>query len=557
MTGSRKGESVAQAERQKQETGEWWRGAVIYQVYPRSFRDSNGDGIGDLPGLRAGLDHIASLGVDAIWLSPFFVSPMHDGGYDVSDHCDVDPIFGTLADFDGLLADAHARGIRVIIDQVYSHTSSAHPWFQEARRSRSANRADWYVFADPRPDGTPPNNWQSLFKGAAWSWCAERRQYYLHNFLAEQPDLNLHHPDVRAAIREIARFWLARGVDGFRLDAVNFYCHDRQLRDNPPAGVAAADRPYDYQRHLYNRSQPESLGVVEELRALADEFDDRFLVAEVGDNAPISETIAYAWSGRPRRCHSAYDFAFLNGPRISADQVHAAVLAWNESGGAAWPSWAFSNHDVPRVVSRWAASETEEEDPRFASMLNALLMGLKGTIFLYQGQELGLPQARLAREDLRDPEAIANWPATLGRDGARTPIPWEPEGEYGGFSDVRPWLPLDPRHRARAIARQETDPRSVLAVTRALIALRRRQPALRHGDYAAITEAPAPLVAFTRTDGATSLLCLVNPGEAPCDWRAPDLVRRWRHPLLAAEGVRLDAERYVLPAYGWAFLAAA
>ncbi len=552
-----KGESVARGQGSERASHAWWRGAVIYQVYPRSFRDSNGDGIGDLAGLRAGLDYIASLGVDAIWLSPFFVSPMHDGGYDVSDHCDVDPIFGTLADFDGLLADAHARGMRVIIDQVYSHTSSTHPWFQEARSSRDAKRADWYVFADPRPDGTPPNNWQSLFTGPAWSWCAERRQYYLHNFLAEQPDLNLHNPAVREAIADIARFWLARGVDGFRLDAVNFYCHDQALRDNPPAGVAAAGRPYDYQRHLYNRSRPESLTVVEALRALAEDFGDRFLVAEVGDNAPIGETIAYAWSGEPRRCHSAYDFAFLNGPRISAERVHAAIEAWNESREAAWPSWAFSNHDVPRVVSRWAAGEAEEEDPRFAAMLNALLLGLRGTIFLYQGQELGLPQAHLAREDLRDPEAIANWPATLGRDGARTPMPWRADDVYAGFSTARPWLPVDPRHRARAIARQEEDGRSVLAVTRALIALRRRQSALRHGDYVALAQAPAPLIAFARTDGQTSLLCLVNPADTTLDWRAPDLARRWRLPLLAADGARLAGDRYVLPAYGWAFFAGA
>ena len=552
-----KGESVAEQEGNGCAPHAWWRGAVIYQVYPRSFRDSNGDGIGDLAGVRAGLDHIASLGVDAIWLSPFFVSPMHDGGYDVSDHCDVDPIFGTLADFDGLLADAHARGMRVIIDQVYSHTSSAHPWFQEARSGRDAPRADWYVFADPRPDGTPPNNWQSLFTGPAWSWCAERRQYYLHNFLAEQPDLNLHNPAVREAIADIARFWLTRGVDGFRLDAVNFYCHDQALRDNPPAGVPAADRPYDYQRHLYNRSRPESLTVVEALRALADQFGERFLVAEVGDNAPISETIAYAWSGQPRRCHSAYDFAFLNGPRISAEQVHAAIEAWNESQESAWPSWAFSNHDVPRVVSRWAASEAEEEDPRFAAMLNALLLGLRGTIFLYQGQELGLPQAHLAREDLQDPEAIANWPATLGRDGARTPMPWQAEDPHAGFSSARPWLPVDPRHRVRAISRQEQEARSVLAITRALIALRRQQPALRHGDYVALTQAPAPLIAFTRTQGDASLLCLVNPAATPLDWRAPALTRRWRLPLLSADGARLADDHYVLPAYGWAFFASA
>ncbi|RMF42813.1 MAG: alpha-glucosidase, partial [Deltaproteobacteria bacterium] len=278
---------------------EWWKGAVIYQIYPRSFFDSNNDGVGDLPGIVDKLDYVARLGVDGIWLSPFFTSPMRDFGYDVADYRSVDPVFGTLADFDTLLARAHELGLKVIIDQVYSHTSDRHPWFQQSRASRQGDKADWYVWADAKADGTPPNNWLSMFGGSAWSWDTQRRQYYLHNFLAEQPDLNFHNPAVQDAILDVARFWLDRGVDGFRLDVANYYFHDSALRDNPPTGTRNHARPYHFQQQIHNRSRPETLDFVARLRAVLDRYDGRMTVAEIASASPIARSIEYT-QGRGR-----------------------------------------------------------------------------------------------------------------------------------------------------------------------------------------------------------------------------------------------------------------
>ena len=324
---------------------DWWRGGVIYQVYPRSFCDADNDGVGDLAGVRSKLDYLKALGVDGVWLSPFFKSPMRDFGYDVSDYCDVDPIFGALADFDSLLADAHENGLKLIIDQVYSHTSDQHAWFKESRLSRDNPKADWYVWADAKPDGGPPNNWISLFGGQAWSWDTRRRQYYLHNFLAEQPDLNFHNPDVRAAILETAKFWLDRGVDGFRLDVANFYFCDRALRDNPPkrpeGGFA---RPYHHQRHLYDRSQPENLVFMEELRRLADRYENRMTVAEIGSDSYIARSIEYT---EPGRLHTAYNFLLLENGPLTPALIREALESWTSD--SAWPSWSFSNHDVVRA----------------------------------------------------------------------------------------------------------------------------------------------------------------------------------------------------------------
>ncbi|MFZ5610338.1 MAG: alpha-glucosidase family protein [Pseudomonadota bacterium] len=497
---------------------QWWRGAVVYQIYPRSFQDSNGDGVGDLPGILRRLDYVADLGVDAVWISPFFTSPMHDFGYDVADFCNVDPLFGALADFDALIAKAHDLNLKVIIDQVYSHSSVDHPWFSESRASRTGPKADWYVWADPKADGTPPNNWQSLFSGPAWTWDGRRQQYYLHNFLREQPDLNLRHPEVQEAVLDIARFWLERGVDGFRLDAANFYMHDPALRDNPPARAHDGSRPYVFQDHLYNRSHPDIFPFIARLRQLMDAYEARFAVAEIGDRSSLDEVIAYTQGAD--RLHSAYSFVFLESHKLSADFLRRAVEAWHVNAGGAWPSWTFSNHDAVRAPSRWHAGE----DPRFARLLNALLLSLRGTIFVYQGEELGLPQADVAKADLRDPEAIANWPATLGRDGARTPMPWRAASAQAGFSTAAPWLPVDPRHIALAVDRQARDSGSTLAMTRRLIALRRRHIALRLGDIHFLN-APEPVVAFERRHQAERLLCVFNLSDAAQSWQPADAAR--------------------------------
>jgi alpha-glucosidase len=488
----------------------WWRGAVIYHIYPRSFADSNGDGIGDLAGIAAHLDYVASLGVDAIWLSPFFTSPMKDFGYDISDYCDVDPIFGTLADFDRLLARAHELGLRVIIDQVLSHTSDQHPWFRQSRLSGDNPRSDWYVWADARADGTPPNNWQSLFGGSAWTWDARRRQYFMHNFLPEQPDLNVHNPAVQAALFECMRFWLARGVDGFRLDAINHAMHDRQLRDNPPALPVGRPprRSADFQQALHNRSQPEMIPFLERIRALADEYGGRFMVAEIGGEGVEADLPAYTQG--TRRLHTAYGFNFLYADRLTPALVRQAMDAWPDAPGAGWPSWAFSNHDAPRAVSRWAAPGERSACASFAMLL---LLTLRGNAFLYQGEELGLPQAQIGFEDLRDPEAIANWPLTLGRDGARTPMPWRASAPQAGFTTGKPWLPVGAGHAELAVDAQQHDARSTLNLTRRLLEFRRRHPALRTGTLRFI-EMPASLLAFERSAGNERLLCVFNFGEA-------------------------------------------
>jgi alpha-glucosidase len=523
----------------------WWRGAVIYQIYPRSFSDGNVDGIGDLPGIIARLDHIARLGVDGIWLSPFFPSPMKDFGYDVADYCGVDPLFGTLEDFDDLIARAHGLGLRVIIDQVYSHTSDQHPWFRESRISRDGPKAEWYVWADPKPDGTPPNNWLAVFGGVAWEWEPRRRQYYLHNFLKEQPDLNFHHPDVQDAVLGVAEFWLRRGVDGFRLDVANFFAHDPQLRDNPPYAHPNPVKAYWMQRQIYNRTRPETLNFVARLRALLDRYPGTMAVAEIASDDPIGTTLAYI--DGPDRYHSAYSFVFLR-QSFSAGFIRRSVEALLAGSATAWPSWAFSNHDVPRVVSRWNPGG----DPRaFAKILTAVLTCLRGTAFLYQGEELGLPQAEVPFERLQDPEAKAFWPVYHSRDGARTPMPWVPDSPGAGFSAAEPWLPVDPRHYPLAVALQEADPTSVLEFTRRFLAWRRQRCALRIGDIMFL-DAPDPVLVFLRRSAAERLICAFNLGprrESVHLTVDGDLVPLTGHGLPGAiTGSRLD-----LPAFGAIF----
>jgi alpha-glucosidase len=495
----------------------WWRGATIYQIYPRSFQDSNGDGIGDLPGIAGRLDYVARLGVDAVWISPFFTSPMKDFGYDVADYCDVDPIFGSLADFDALVATAHRLGLKLLIDQVYSHTSDVHPWFAESRSSRDNAKADWYVWADPRPDGSPPNNWQSVFGGPAWTWDARRRQYYLHNFLSSQPQLNCHNIAVQDALLGVARFWLDRGVDGFRVDAINFAMHDPELRDNPPAppGNGMRTRPFDFQLHVHNQSHPDIPRFIERIRALTDQYAARFTVAEVGGASPDAEMKAFTAGGT--HFDSAYGFNFLYADRLTPALVREALEAWPDGPGVGWPSWAFSNHDAPRWISRWTAPE---HAAAYAPMVMLLLACLRGNIIIWQGEELGLSQVDIAFNDLRDPEAIANWPLTLSRDGTRTPIPWSADAPHFGFSAARPWLPFGPDHGACAVDRQQGDSTSLLERTRRMIALRQRHEALRSGALSIIAAADDLLV-FTRTAGDAQVLCAFNLGDQPIGWSAP------------------------------------
>ena len=516
----------------------WWKGAVIYQIYPRSFADSNGDGIGDLPGVLAHLDHVASLGVDGVWLSPFFRSPMKDFGYDISDYRDVDPIFGTLDDFDRVLERAHALGMKVIIDQVYSHTSDAHAWFRESRKDRTGAKADWYVWADAKPDGSPPSNWQSVFGGPAWTWDASRRQYYLHNFLPSQPDLNLHNPAVQDAVLDTAKFWLDRGVDGFRLDAVNFSMHHPSLADNPPAPPGKRTRSFDFQLHEYNQSHPDIAVYLERIRALLDSYGaDRFTVAEVGgDNADVEMK---EYTADDRRLNSAYSFAFLYAETLTPKLVAEGFETWSGRDGEGWPSWAFSNHDAPRAVSRWAAPEHREAAARMTLLL---LMCLRGNVFLYYGDELGLPQADVPFERLQDPEALFNWPLTLGRDGARTPMPWKSNETFGAFSNHEPWLPIPAAHLALAVDQQEASPNSVLHTTRRVIALRKSLAALRTGEVRHVV-AGAQLLTFERGAGSERVFCAFNISAEETPFSLPEGYRI----VETVNGAKADGGR--LPAY--------
>ena len=525
----------------------WWRGGVFYQIYPRSFADSDGDGVGDLRGITAHLDYVAELGVDAIWLSPFQASPQDDFGYDVSDYRAVDPLFGTLADFDALLARAHALGLRVIMDQVISHSSDRHAWFAESRQDRGNPRADWYVWADPRPDGTPPNNWLSVFGGGGWQWEPRRMQYYLHNFLVSQPDLNLHNSEVLDAIEGELAFWLDRGVDGFRLDTANFYLHDKLLRDNPPrpdalrgGGDTPMSNPHAWQSHVYDRSRPENLGVLRRLRALTDRYPERMMVGEIACDLGVRRIAEYC--AAPDLLHTGYSFDLL-GPVFSAAHVRRSVEDFFAEPGDGWPAWALSNHDVMRVASRWG-----DGSPECVRLLLALLLTLPGTPFLYQGEELGLPQAEIGFADLRDPYGIAFWPSIKGRDGCRTPMPWT-DAPGAGFSDGKPWLPVPTAHRALAMAAQAADPGSALAFTRAFLRLRRAHPALRHGR-ARFLDAPEPVLAFRR---AADVLVVLNLSAAPQRWRLPGDAPRT--PLPSGLAGAVEDGVAALPGWGGLLLA--
>ncbi|MBX6367857.1 MAG: alpha glucosidase [Rhodospirillales bacterium] len=532
---------------------EWWRGAVVYHIYPRSFFDSDGDGVGDLAGIAQKLDHVAALGVDAIWLSPFFTSPMRDFGYDVADYCAVDPTFGTLADFDRLLERAHALGLKVLIDAVWSHTSDQHAWFRESRADRSNPKADWYVWANARPDGTPPNNWLSVFGGSAWTWEPRRRQYYLHHFLSSQPTLNLRHPEVVEALMQVGRFWLDRGVDGFRLDAIDFFMHDPLLRDNPPKpppnGIVPA-KPFGLQEHRYDMLHEDSFAFLRRVRDLVDAYPDRVTLGEVSSQDGAFERVA-AYTRGHDLLHMAYTLRPLRGDfdHATLRQLIAESAATGEEG---WICWSFSNHDVERAVSRWSPKRgSGAPDPAFARLLMALLLSLRGSACVYQGEELGLTEADLAFEHLRDPFGITYWPEFRGRDGSRTPIPWVAGEPHAGFTrHAAPWLPVPEEHHQSAVERQEADPGSLLNAWRRFIRWRRGRKALVEGALRPF-DLTEPLIGFERVAGAERIACIFNlsDGEARLPSRG----------LAPLEGHGFEARReddaFVLPPHGVLFAA--
>lgn len=526
----------------------WWRGAVIYQIYPRSFMDTDGNGVGDLPGIVDKLDYIASLGVDAIWISPFFKSPMADFGYDIADYRDVDPLFGNLGDFDRLLAKAHGLGIKVMIDQVLSHCSVDHEWFKESRESRDNPRADWYVWADAKPDGSPPNNWMSLFGGVAWRWEPRRGQYYLHNFLSSQPDLNFHNAAVQQATLDNVEFWLKKGVDGLRLDAINFCFHDRQLRDNPAKPVEkrvgrgfSPDNPYAFQYHYYNNTQPENLVFLEKLRALLDLYPQAASLGEISSEDSLATMGEYV---NDKRLHMGYSFELLTDD-FTAAYIRATAEDLEAKMADGWPCWAISNHDVQRAVTRWGGADPTEA---LAKQLVALVCSLRGSVCLYQGEELGLDEADVPYEALQDPYGKTFWPTFKGRDGCRTPMPWT-SGEHAGFTSGQPWLPVAEPHRALAVEVQERDPASTLNATRAFLRWRKTMPALQWGDISFL-DTSEPVLAFVRRFNDQRLLVVFNLSADAVEWRLPggfDAQALGGHGLV--EG-RLEGALLRLPARG-------
>ena len=534
----------------------WWKSAVFYQIYPRSFRDANNDGIGDLKGITERLDYLndghgGGLGVDAIWISPFFKSPMADFGYDVSDYCDIDPIFGTLEDFDALIAAAHQRGVKVVLDLVLNHSSDQHPWFQESRQSRDNAKADWYVWADPKPDGSPPNNWLSLFGGPAWTFDEARGQYYMHTFLKEQPDLNWYQPEVRAALAEVVRFWMKRGADGFRLDTANFYAHDVQLRDNPPRQSDApllesdkAENPYfrDYLT-TYSKDRPENFGFVKFLRDLFDEGEAMTSIGETG-GFPDLETavrVAAEYAHGSDRLHMAYSFALLN-DRLDRDYLAEVVQLTEGHIADGWPCWSLGNHDCPRLFSRLNGADK----PGYQAMLLSLMLCLRGTPILYYGDELDLPEYPITREELQDPYGINMWPDVIGRDGCRTPFPWSCTAPQQGFNDgAKPWLPAK---APQTLEDAERDPHSTLQVLREMIRIRKQAPALQTGSFQ-VLEGMEPYV-FVREHPEETYVVAANLTGVPQHAPLPFTQLEDRTPQTLPQRGSFDQGTLTLPAYG-------
>ena len=505
----------------------WWQSAVFYQIYPWSFQDSNGDGIGDLRGIESRLAYLrdgttASLGVDAIWLSPIYPSPMSDFGYDVSDYCNVDPRFGTLADFDALLREAHRRGLRVIMDLVLNHTSDQHPWFLDSRSSRDSSKSDWYCWANRKSCFRRPSNWNARFGGSSWTWDSSRRQYYLHSFLKQQPDLNWQHPPVREAMWDVVRFWLNRGVDGFRLDAINWLGKNTGWPDNP---LRFGWRGYTRQEHRYDRDGPVTHEIMRELRQVISGYPDAVLIGEAAADTPGGPTVFYG-NGEDE-LHLVFDFRLMKSA-WNADPfrrfLSEHVSAIPEGG---WATIVFSNHDQQRHIDRYGKGGNAEARARAAALL---LFTLPGTPFLYYGEELGMRNAKLRYRELRDPYTKRFWPFRPGRDPARTPMQWDASFQ-AGFTTGEPWLPVAPSYGELNVAREAADPCSLLCLYKRLIAVRRASSALARGGCSLVRAASSDCLLYERLarsqDGATErMLIVVNFSSRAVQLTLPESVRQ-------------------------------
>jgi alpha-glucosidase len=492
----------------------WWKRGVVYQIYPRSFQDSNGDGIGDLGGIVERLDHLSWLGVDAVWISPFYPSPMKDFGYDISDYCGVDPVFGTLADFDRLIAAAHARGLRVILDFVPNHTSDQHAWFLESRASRNNPKRNWYIWHDPGPDGGPPNNWLSEFGGVAWTFDPPTGQYYYHGFLPEQPDLNWRNPAVRAAMYDAMRFWLDRGADGFRVDVMWHLIKDAKFRDNPPNPNPPSNAaPVSRLLPIHSADQPEVHDIVAEMRRVMDAYPERVLIGEIW--LPNERLVAY-YGKDLKGAHLPFNFQLIGAawdPRVIEGIIEEYESALPPGG---WPNWVLGNHDRSRIASRLGPLEA-----RVAAMM---LLTLRGTPTLYYGDEIGMVDVPIPPGRVRDPFELNVPGLGLGRDPQRTPMQWDDSPNAGFTSAAEPWLPLDERWRDVNVTRAREDPRSMLTLVRRLIDLRRQEAALRVGDYT-LVKATGTLLVFARHHAGRTLMVALNLAAHPEKVALPSGVR--------------------------------
>ncbi len=492
---------------------DWWKQGTIYQVYPRSFQDSDGDGVGDLAGLRQRLPYLADLGVSAIWLSPIFSSPMADFGYDISDYRAIDPLFGSMQDFETLLTDAHRAGLKLVLDFVPNHTSDKHQWFKNSRSSRTDPKRDWYLWRDPGADGGPPNNWISHFGGSAWEWDEATGQYYYHSFLQQQPDLNWRNPHVRDAMFDTLRFWLDKGVDGFRVDVIWLLIKDALFRDNPPNPAWHPGQP-DIDRHLqvYSADQPEVHDVIAEMRAVIDGHPDRLLIGEI--YLPLKKLMAYYGTDN-RGLDLPFNFQLLRAP-WNAETIAGLIGDYEAAlppGG--WPNWVLGNHDQPRIAAR-----VGEPQARIAAMM---LLTLRGTPTLYYGDELGIGDVAIPPEQLQDPQALREPDANFDRDKARTPMQWS-DGAHAGFSSASPWLPICEDAKTRNVARQANDRSSMLSLTKALLALRNRAPALRTGSYRHLPTRDGVL-AYERVEQNQRLGIFLNLTHKLVEIEVPDIYR--------------------------------
>lgn len=489
----------------------WWKTSVIYQIYPRSFQDSNGDGVGDLRGITARLEYVKWLGIQAIWISPFYPSPMADFGYDISDYRDVDPQFGTMEDFDRLLDEAHRLGLKVILDFVPNHTSDQHPWFIESRRSKTSPKRDWYIWHDGQPDGSEPNNWKSVFGGSAWEWDQATGQYYYHAFLKEQPDLNWRNEAVQEAMYEVMRFWLQKGVDGFRVDVMWHLIKDTQLRDNPPNPDYEESRgTYQQLLPVYSTDQPEVHAIVARMRQVAEEHGEKVIIGEV--YLPIQQLMAY-YGPENTGAHLPFNFQLLQLP-WHAQEIATAIDQYEGALPAdSWPNWVLSNHDRPRIASR-----VGEPQARVAAML---LLTLRGTPTVYYGDEIGMRDVPIPVEEIRDPQGLNMPDKDLSRDPARTPMQWNDQ-PYAGFSEAVPWLRVDKRYPRVNVERLREDPYSMLSLYRKLLNLRNNEPALNSGTYTPVFS-NQQVIAYQRdAPGADSFLVVLNLTPRPCRFRQPE-----------------------------------